>query len=356
MTDDQPAANRAPDGGAGSALATPASTATTEARLRRQRVRATAVELAEAYALVGLIAVMAVFFSVYGPTSDLFPTGDNIKLMVAQQAVIAVVALAAVVPLVAGEWDLSVGANAGLTSVFVASAMSSGWSVPVALALGLGIGLAVGIFNAVVVTTLRVEAVIPTLGTSTILFGIVTAKTGGLAIVSDIPTSVTDFGSGSWAGVPRTVVAMLIIALVVYYLLGHTPLGRYLYAVGSNRSAAALVGINLRKVLISSFVIAGLLAGIAGALQVARSGGGNPNVGESFTLPALAAAFLSAASIKPGRYNVWGTLVAIFFLAVLNNGLNLAGAPNYVSNYVNGAALIIGIGLSAILGRRRATA
>jgi ribose transport system permease protein len=312
------------------------------------------VGVAEAYALVGLIAAMALFFSLYGPTADLFPTSSNIKLMVAQQAVIAVVALAALIPLVGGEWDLSVGANAGLTSVFVASALSSGWPVPLAIGLGLAIGLAVGVFNAAVVTSLRVEAVIPTLGTATILFGIVTAKTGGLAIVSNIPTSVTDFGSGAWVGVPRTVVAMLVIALLVYYLLEYTPLGRYLYAVGSNRSAAALVGISLRKVLFSSFVIAGFLAGMAGALQVARSGGGNPSVGESFTLPALAAAFLSAASIKPGRYNVWGTLVAIFFLAVLNNGLNLAGAPNYVSNYVNGTALIVGIGLSAVLGRRRA--
>jgi len=197
--------------------------------------------------------------------------------------------------------------------------------------------------------------VIPTLGTATIIFGVVTAKTGGLSIVSNIPASVTNFGSGSWLGIPKPAVAMIMVALLVYYLLVYTPLGRRLYATGANRNAAALVGINVRRTLFLSFVIAGVLAGMAGALQVARSGGANPSVGESFTLPALAAAFLSAASVKPGRYNVWGTLVAIFFLAVLNNGLNLAGAPNYVSSLVNGTALIIGIGLSAILGRRRAT-
>ncbi|MEZ5078825.1 MAG: ABC transporter permease [Solirubrobacterales bacterium] len=322
----------------------------------RRSMRHRLVEIGEAYALVGLIGVMALFFSIYGPTADLFPTTSNLKVLVAQQAVIAVVAMAALVPLIAGEWELSVGANAGLSSIFVASALSGGMPVPLAIGVGLGIGLAVGVFNALIVTTLRVEAVIPTLGTATILTGIVTAKTGGLAIVSDIPTSVTDFGSGTWAGIPRTAVTMVAVALLVYYLLAYTPLGRYLYALGSNRSAATLVGINLRWTLFSSFVIAGVLAGFAGALQVARAGGGNPGVGESFTLPALAAAFLSAASIKPGRYNVGGTLVAIFFLAVLNNGLNLAGAPNYVSDLVNGSALIVGIGLSAVLGRRRATA
>ena len=96
-----------------------------------------------------------------------------------------------------------------------------------------------------------------------------------------------------------------------------------------------------------------MLAGGAGALQVARAGGADPRVGEQFTLPALAAAFLSAAAIQPGRYNVWGTIVAIFFLAALNAGLNLAGSQDYVTNFVNGAALIIGVGLAAYLGRRR---
>jgi ribose transport system permease protein len=142
------------------------------------------------------------------------------------------------------------------------------------------------------------------------------------------------------------------VAIFVYYLLGHTPYGRYLYAFGSNRGAARLVGIRTKLTLGMTFVIAGVLSGLAGILQVSRAGSADPKLGETFTLPALAAAFLSAAAIKPGRYNVWGTLVAIFFLAVLNNGLNLAGSPQYVANYVNGAALIVGVGLAVKLGRR----
>jgi ribose transport system permease protein len=148
-------------------------------------------------------------------------------------------------------------------------------------------------------------------------------------------------------------VALAVVAALVYYLLEHTPYGRYLYALGSNRSAARLTGIRIKMVVGTTFVIAGALCGAAGVLQVARAGGANPRLAEAILLPALAAAFLSAAAIRPGRYNVGGVLVSVYFLAVLNNGLNLAGAPEYVSNFVNGGALIVGVGVAARLGGRR---
>ena len=123
--------------------------------------------------------------------------------------------------------------------------------------------------------------------------------------------------------------------------------------MGSNDVAARLVGLPTRLTLTASFVIAGVLAGAGGVLQVARSGGADPRVSTNFTLAALAAAFLSAAAIRPGKFNVGGVLVAVAFLAVLNGGLNLAGAQPYVNDYVNGIALIVGVGLAAYLGRRR---
>jgi ribose transport system permease protein len=314
------------------------------------------LDYAEAYALVGLLVLVAIFFSFYGPTADTFPTTANARAILGNQSVLAIVALAALIPLVGNEFDLSVGAVAGVSSVFTASAMSSGTPVAVAIMVGIGIGLGVGIANALIITRLGVNAVIATLGTSTILVGVNQAKTGGLAVVSNIPTSVTSFGSGNTFGIPRTAYALAVLAVAVYYLLIHTPFGRYAYALGSNPEAAHLVGLRTKRTLGLTFVAAGALAGAAGVLQVARAGGADPRVGESFTLPALAAAFLSAAAIKPGKYNVGGVLVAIFFLAVLNSGLNLAGAANYISNYVNGAALILGVGLAAFLGRRRKAA
>lgn len=307
----------------------------------------------EAYAFLGLLIAAAAFFSLWPETSETFTSPANLRTLVASNSVIAIVALAALVPLVAYEFDLSVGAIAGLSSVYVASVLASGTSVPLAIGLGIGLGLLVGGLNALLITRVGVNAVITTLGTSIILAGVVNQKTGGLSVTGNIPLSFSEFGSSNWLGIPKIAFILALVAIAVYYLLGHTPYGRYLYAFGANREAARLVGIRTKLTLGMTFVISGALCGAAGVLQVARAGSADPKVGETFTLPALAAAFLSAAAIKPGRYNVAGTLVAIFFLAVLNNGLNLAGSPEYVSNYVNGAALIVGVGLAVRLGRRQ---
>lgn len=322
-------------------------------RARATPRRQSVLHVLEAYALVLLLLIVVAFFSLWGETADTFTTAANLRATIGNQAVTAIVALAALIPLVCGEWDLSVGAVAGLAAVMVASALSAGGAIVLAVLLGVGLGAAVGAVNGTIVTRLRVHAVIATLGTATIISGVVNQKTGGVAVVSNIPASVTQFGSANWLGIPRTAYALALVALLVYYLLEYTPLGRYAYAVGSNRSAARLAGIRVRVTLFAGFAIAGGLAAAGGVLQVARAGGADPRVGENFTLPALAAAFLSAASVRPGRYNVGGCLVAIFFLAALNSGLNLAGVPAYVNSYVNGAALIVGVSLAAFLGRKR---
>jgi ribose transport system permease protein len=307
----------------------------------------------EAYALPILTVLVGAFFSLWPRTSDVFLTSANLQVLLGTQTVVAIVALGALVPLIANEWDLSVGATAGLAAVTAAQLLSDGTSLASALVVGLAIGASIGWLNAVITTRAQVNAVITTLATATIVAGVINQRTSGLAVVSNIPVAVVDFGTGTWLGLPRTVFAVASISIAVYYLLEHTPFGRYLYAIGSNPNAAVLVGIRVRLVVTTSFILAGVLAAAGGCLQVARAGGADPNVGASFTLPALAAAFLSAASIRPGKYNVGGMLVALLFLAVINSGLNLAGAQPYVNSYVNGAALILGVALAAWLGRRQ---
>lgn len=310
----------------------------------------------EALALPAVTVLIAAFFSLWPKTSEYFPTSANLSVLLGSQTVVAVIALGALVPLIAGQWDLSVGAAAALAAVLTAQALANGMALLPALLIGAGAGVLIGVLNAVITTRVGVNAVITTLGMATILDGVINQRTEGIAVFGNIPLSVVEFGTGSFLGLPRTVYAVAVIALVVYYLLDHTPFGRYLYALGVNPSAAALVGIRVRLVLSASFVLAGALAATGGLLQLARAGGADPNVGAGFALPALAAAFLSAASIRPGRFNVGGTLVAILFLAVLNNGLNLAGTPPYASSYVNGGALILGVALAAWLGRRNSSA
>lgn len=307
----------------------------------------------EAYAFLGLLVIAFVFFSVWSKTSGTFLTSANLQVLLGSNTVVAITALAALIPLVCNEWDLSIGGSAALSSVFIAQFMTNGMNPLLALAIGIVIGVGVGVVNAVLVTRMGVNAVITTLGISIIITGIISLKTGGVTVAGNIPQSVTNFGTENWLGIPRSVYALAAVALLVYYLVDHTPFGRYLYALGSNRSAARLAGIRVRFIVGLTFVIAGALCGAAGVLQVARSGGANPHLADALLLPALAAAFLSAAAIRPGQYNVGGVLVAVYFLAVLNSGLNLAGAQDYVSNFVNGGALIIGVGLAARLGGRR---
>lgn len=335
------------------------STSTPEARvvheagaLPSRRRRKPLRSYLEAYAFLGLLVLAFLFFSFWPETADTFTTGANLQILIGSSTVVAIVALGALVPLICNEWDLSVGASAALGSVYAAQALTDGTPVPLAILLAVGIGLVVGVVNALIVTRLGVNAVITTLGISIIITGVISLETQGVTIAGDIPESVTDFGTLNWFGIPRTAFALAAVALLVYYVLNHTPYGRYLYAIGSNRSAARLAGIRTKLVIGATFVIAGALCGAAGLLQVARSGGANPHIGDSLLLQALAAAFLSAAAIRPGRYNAGGVLVAVYFLAVLNSGLNLMGAEDYVSSFVNGGALIVGVGLAARLGRR----
>lgn len=308
---------------------------------------------AESYALLGLAIAVAIVFSLLPSTNETFPTLLNFQAIAGGQAVLIVATMAVLVPLICDEFDLSVGANLGLSSVLAASVLESGAPLALGITVGIVSGVLVGAINGLLVTRAGVNAVIVTLGTATIIHGIVQARTGGQSITEGIPIGLLNLGSSQVLEIPQILIAALIVAGVLYYVLAFRPYGRHLYMLGANRQATKLVGLRTNHLLFSCFVVGGALAGIAGVLQLARAGSAVPNVGETFTLPAFAAAFLSAAAIKPGRYNVWGGVTAIAFLAIINGGLNIAGARAYISDFVNGTALIAGVALAVYLRRRR---
>ena len=308
---------------------------------------------AEAYALAGLTVVLIVFFSVLPASSETFATAANFKIVLADQAVLLLISLAVLVPIVTNSWDFTPGATMGLASIFAAATVSSSGSIILATLAALGIGLAVGVCNGLLVTKARINSVIATLGMTIIIAGVVQWKTDGLSILKGIPSGLTDFGSDAALGIPLLAWVALALTAVTYYVVAHTVYGRNLYAIGSNRAAARLVGLRNERFVFSTYLIAGLLAGAAGMLQLARTGTGNPEAGPGFILPAYAAVFLGATAITPGRWNVWGVVVAIAFLGALNSGLTLAGANGYVNSLVNGAALFAGVGVANLLARRR---
>jgi ribose transport system permease protein len=322
----------------------------------RSRSRELMLEFTERYALVVLFVATFIFFSVWSKTSSTFPHSTNIKNVLGGEAYSGILALAIMIPLVCGEFDFSVGNSAGLVQVLVAGFMARLMlPVPLAIILPIGIGAFIGLSNGNTVARIGVNSLIVTLGISSVLLGIVQWYTNGQSISNHISPWLTNIATDTWFGLPVTLYILAIAALVVYYLLEHTPYGRYLYSIGSNREAARLVGLRVERYVLFAFVLSGTLAGVAGVLLVANSGGGNPQAGQIIdTLQALAAAYLGATAIKPGRFNVLGTMIAIYFLAFTVTGLSLAGVADWINSVFDGGALFVAVLVSTIIGRRRA--
>lgn len=300
--------------------------------------------------VVLFLLLLIVAFSIALP--DTFPTIANLQTILGSQAVPTLLALAVVIPLVAGEFDLSVGGTLGVSAVFTAYASSKGVAVPLVFVLAILIGCVVGVTNGFLVTKIGVSAFIATLGMGTVLMGGNLLMSSGNVLFEGIPTSLTDIAGREVLGLPIVVFYALLLALVLWYVLEWTPMGRYLRATGSGREAARLTGVRTDKWLFLSFVIAGSIAALAGFMQTSRVGSAPPDVGPNFLLPAYAAAFLGATTIHAGRFNVWGTVVGVLVLAVGITGLNLAGAAFWVPPVFNGVALIVAVSVAVIVARR----
>lgn len=316
------------------------------------------LHIAERYALAVLLVAVLIFFSVWSRTSLAYTQADNVRNILISQGVLTIIALGSIVPLICGQFDLSVGSVALLSSVVAASSYAN-WhfSLVPGILVGVAVGALIGVVNGQVITRFGVNALITTLGTASVVTGVITWYTGGGSIVEGIPSALTRFGSptAAFLGVPSVVFLLVVVSLLVWYLLEHTPFGRYLYAVGTNAEAATLVGVRIPSLVRRSFVVSGAMAGLAGVVLLAQQGTGNSNTGPaaSFTLSALAAAFLGATSVRPGRFNVPGTLFAIYFLASAITGLTFAGVDSFISDLFNGAALVFAVAISTILRRRR---
>jgi ribose transport system permease protein len=324
-----------------------------DARAPRARlVRVSSSDL-ERWALVLLLVGSFTFFAVNGATSETFLSTPNLRNVLGSQAVIGVLALASLPPLIAREFDLSVGSMCVLASIVIAKCMAD-LSLPLGLSVvvGIGVGAAIGLINGWLVAYVRVNALIATLGVSTVITGVVQATTNGNSIVSGISPDLVSFGADHWLGLPRTVYALAVVGAVMAYLLVQTPYGRYLHFVGSSPASTRLVGVNVERTVLGSFVISGLLSGLAGALLIAQNGNATPQPGADLTLTAISGAFLGATAIRPGRFNVVGTIVAIFFLAFSVNGLTLLGVDAWINGVFTGAALVVAVAIAALLGRR----
>jgi ribose transport system permease protein len=333
-----------------------AETTTGTADAVPKRMAFSLLHFAERYALLGLLVVVAVFFSVLPASSNVFPTAANIRILAAGQSVTLLIALAALIPLVAGYFDFSAGAVAASSSVTMAGMMANHNSpLWLCLVAAFALGLAVGLVNGVAVSVFGMNSFVITLATATLLGGAIQWYTQGQTISRNISSALIDFGSLTWAGIPRVLFVVVAAALAIYYILDQTPYGRSLRAIGDNRGAARLVGMPVARYGVLAFAAGGTLAALAGIVLTARTGGATADNGTSMIFPALAAVFLGATAVQPGHFNVFGTVIGVALVSTSVSGLTLAGAADWVNPVFNGAALAVAVAISTYLGRRSRT-
>lgn len=293
------------------------------------------------FALPALLGVFIVVFSVLRP--DTFATTGTLRTVVATQASLAVLALAAFVTLTIREFDLSIGAQLGLSALLVPGLTSRlDLPLPLAIAAGIAATATIGLFNGFLVAVVRINSFIATIAVSALVGAFVLWYSDGAPIFEGVPSSLLSI-SDDVGGVPLPTIYVIVIAAVLMLLAGYTTFGRQMAAVGGSREAARLSGVNTVLVTLVAFTIAGALAGAAGVITAGQLGTGNPAVGPGLLLPAFAAAFLGATSFKVGTFNVLGTMTAVLTIATGVAGLNLMGLPQWVDPAFNGGALLIAV-------------
>ena len=301
--------------------------------------------------LIGTI-LLIIIFSIILPKT--FPTMLNLRSILGDKAIIAILSLAAMIPMMAGRIDLTVGYGIVLWHILaIALQTHFGLPWPVTVLIVLLLGCCLGLLNGFLVELAQIDSFIATLGTGTVLYAIALWYTEGRQVIGVLPPGFTGIYTQQLLGIPIAAFYVLFISLALWIVTEYLPIGRYLYAIGANPRAATLNGIPSRRFVIGAFVASGFLGAVAGIVLAARLRIGQASVGLEYLLPALVGAFLGSTTIKPGRVNVWGTIIGVAILAVGISGIQQLGGEFFVEPLFNGVTLLIAIGLAGYAQRKR---
>lgn len=292
--------------------------------------------------------IIIITFSIWAP--DTFPTWATVQSVLNQNAIAGLMALALIVPLSAQIFDLSIGNAMGLCNIIVAWLLvDHGMPMGLAIVLTLLAGILIGLFNATIVIGARIDSFIGTLATGALLAAITAIVCDEQAIVG--PALGGDFSKIATTsvvnGIAVPVFLMLLVAIAVWYLLKYTVTGRRIYATGFNQDGARLTGIKTKRLRYMSLVVSGAVAGIAGVLLASQVSSGSPGIGPPYLLDAFAAAFLGATQFG-GRFNAWGTVVAVLLLGTGKTGLVLVEAPAWAPSMFSGVVLLLALILTNV--------
>ena len=301
-----------------------------------------------AFPLVGFFAVSLVMII----TTDNFLSADNFMNIARQVSINAIIAIGMTCAILTGGIDLSVGAVMALSGTLMAGMMVGGMPPAAAIPLGLCVGLAFGLFNGFFVAYAGMPPIIVTLATMGIARGIALIYTGGYPI-DGLPEMFAFFGRGSVLGIQTPIITMFIFYILAYLLLDHTPIGRYIYAIGGNEEATRLSGVRVSRYKLLVYSLSGLMCALAGLVLSSRLMSGQPNAGVAFEMDAIAAVVMGGTSISGGRGSITGTLIGAMMLGVLNNGLNMMGVSPYVQNIIKGLIILFAIYISRERRKKR---
>jgi ribose transport system permease protein len=285
---------------------------------------------------------------------DNFLTIGNMGTIFGSDAVLVVLTLGLLLPLRAGDYDLSIAGTLTLSSMML-GILNGHWHINIwwVMLAALAMGVAVGAFNGLFVLIFGINPFIVTLGMGTLLAGIVLLISNDQTFAGISPGLVNAVVGDRFLGIPLEFYYGLIACILVWYLFELTSFGRKLLFVGTGRDIARLSGISVGKHRLAALIGAGALAAVAGILYAGTSGSADPTSGTAELLPAYAAAFLGATAIKTGRFNAWGTIIAVYFLATGVNGLAILGLGSWIQDVFYGGALIVAVALSQLARRRQ---
>lgn len=308
----------------------------------------------EEYAVVLVWIGIIILFSVLRPGT--FFTFLNFRIIFGSQAVLIILTLGLLIVLVVGEFDLAFAAILGFSSQLLAILNARlGWPLATAIMVTLIAAALVGVLHAVLIVRLGVPSVVVTLGTLTLLPGLGQLLTRN-EIISGVSKSLVRMtNSRVLFGLPLVFYYGLLACFLMWYVLQHTPLGRHLYFVGQGRDIARLAGVNVDRLRSGALMANALISCCAGILLTGQLASASPETALSFLLPAFAAAFLGATTILPGRFNVWGSFVAVYFLVTGFSGLQLLGLSSWVQPVFFGTSLIIAVVFARIVSLGRST-
>ncbi|MFB9378373.1 ABC transporter permease [Kineococcus gynurae] len=317
--------------------------------LRAVPRRSLGQQILSAGTILALLALVVFFFAM---RPDVFLTFTNVRNILYQVSILAIIAVAQTVVMVVGDFDLSVAATSSLAGSVAGALLTGGSSVPVAILTALAVGLGIGLINGVLVAYLNLSAFVATLASMTSIIGGAYLVTEGTTLFN-FPPAFTELGQGRLLAIPMPVYFATLIALAAWAVLRFTTLGRSWYAIGGNVEVARLSGISVRRSRLLAFTVAGLVAATGGVLLAARLGSASAVQGSDNLMFSVAAVFLGMTVIRSGAANLGGTIIGVAIIGVMSNGLNILGVNSYVQQVVTGIIIIAAVTLSSLKTRGR---